>query len=49
MEAVQATVTTDVTAFSAITNVEEVSNDPPDRTVIAPIVEGLLAAVGEVE
>ena len=29
--------------------VEAAINDPPDRTVIAPIIEGLFAAVGEVE
>ena len=50
MEAVQATVQPDVVSTSdPPPNVEEVSNDPPDRTVIAPIIEGLLAAVGEVE
>ena len=50
MEAVQATVQPDVVSASDTPPyVEEVSTDPPDRTVIAPIIEGLLAAVGEVE
>ena len=50
METVQATVPPDVVLTSDTPpNVEEVSNDPPDRKVIAPIIEGFLAAVGEVE
>ena len=49
MEAVQATVTTDAVASSDATrNVEEVSNDPPAREVIVPIIEDLLAVVDDV-
>ena len=50
MEAVQTTVPPDVVSSSdTLPNVEEVSNDPPDRTIIAPVIEGLLAAVSAVE
>ena len=49
MEAVQATVTTEVVASSDHThNIEERSNDPPDRMDIVPVVEDLVAAVSAV-